>query len=380
MNSFEDLVEKYIDTEPATVAMKTGSAELASRIKYLQRAKAKLPSWYRCRSLLDGVLFEQSSSEQSAQAKFEGREGSVALDLTCGLGVDSWALAANYQRVISVEIDPKRVEIARHNFALLGAKNIEVVSSTAESFIDSFEGCADLIYIDPSRIKDGRKVYSLEHSSPNVIDLLPKLLKISRTVIIKLSPLFDVEECFRVFGSGVRVGVLSSRGECKEVLVSWGGDEREVIEHIVVDGRGVRRYTLPRVSTSTHGREITEPRYLYVADVAFYKSRSIEKYMEWFAQGVEYEYSGYVLTSRTLPQGFEGQSFSISHVMPYNPKKLKPYLDKVATLHLRNFPYTTSKINKELKISEGGTQHLFFVTRGKEKTPTVIIAHKIGDK
>ena len=142
------LIERHIDEDPARVALRlpANGALIATQIKYLQRARTKLPSYYRARCILPPLSFEQASSERTAGTKRYG--GKLCIDLTCGLGVDAFHFSHRFDRVVTVERDEELARIARHNFERLGADNIEVVCDEAERFIARFEGEADLIYVD----------------------------------------------------------------------------------------------------------------------------------------------------------------------------------------------------------------------------------------
>ena len=106
------------------------------------------------------------------------------------------------------------------------ARNIRIITTTAEQYVADLNsraesiGPIDLIYIDPARRdSQGKKVWLLEDCSPNVTKLLPSLLQLSPLVVIKASPLFDIDEAFRLFGEKCSVEIISVRGECKEVLI-----------------------------------------------------------------------------------------------------------------------------------------------------------------
>lgn len=374
------LVEDYLTTDPVAVALRTSKAEIAEQVKYLQRARVKLPSWYSARCLIDGQLFEQSSSEVTARAKFERFSGERAVDLTCGLGVDSAALSANFKQVTAIEIDPIKAEIARYNFSRLGIDNIEVICSSAEEFCAQAVANgerADLIFVDPSRIDlNGRKVYSLEQSSPNVLKLIDLMRQISSIVIIKLSPLFDVDECFRLFQDVECVDVVSVSGECKEVNVvinTLSNPTQRLINHTIIFGEQVQRYpifrpdpvsVLPTQTTTTPSNQI-ERRYLYVADVAFYKSRCVELYAAQIVDKNQFAYFNYIFTSAPIAD-FAGAGYQIIEELLYNPRKIKQLLKdraiNCATIHIRNFNLSQSQLFTTLKIKEGSACHLFFTT------------------
>lgn len=395
----EQLIEQYIDMPHNNVAIKSRNAALATAIKYLERAKAKLPSWYRARAVIDSQLFEQCSSEATAKAKFQDYSGLSALDLTCGLGVDSWALSQKFSQVTSVEIDEVKAQVARYNFKRLGANNIEVVNSSAEYYCSDIEARGaefDLIYIDPSRISRNEKgeilkVYSLEDSSPNIIKLLPQLKRFSNQIIIKLSPLFDVEECYRIFGQDIELEIVATTTECKEVLVKVTTGKicsNQVIKHTVVTQNGANSYIVNYCSDVDLGCEQInalsvdrdfEPKYIYQPNVAFYKSRCVENYISQLIDSKEYIYSNYIFSRGVIQDGFQGQEFEISAIIPYSPKPIRRELKlrkiERATLYIKGFKYTQQQIVKELRIKEGSGVSLFFTTlRGNL---VMVIANKI---
>ena len=226
-----DYIAGHLSDDPGRVALslREHGALIATQIKYLQRARVKLPSYYAALCILPPLSFEQSSSEETASVK--RYSGDTCLDLTCGLGVDAFYLSKRFRQVIAVERNAELSEIARINFRLLGVQNIRVVNSPAEAFLEQLRGqtqttpdrnsgTIDLIYIDPARRDDqGKKVWLLEDCSPDAKALMPQLLALAPKVVVKASPLFDVDEAFRLFGDTASVEIVSVRGECKEVLI-----------------------------------------------------------------------------------------------------------------------------------------------------------------
>ena len=140
------------------------------------------------------------------------------LDLTGGLGVDSWAFAQVAQRVVYFERDATLAAAAERNFARLGAGNIEVRCETVTPDTELPE--ADLIYADPAR-RDavGRKVFLLEDCTPDILTLLPMLLRKAPTVLLKLSPMADLAMLADRLGAALReIHVVELDGEVKELL------------------------------------------------------------------------------------------------------------------------------------------------------------------
>ncbi len=361
------LVEKFIDEKSSVVALKTGDAIVAAAVDALQNERKKLPSYFNARIVVDKISFQQSTSEQVAQSRnFPG--GSLAIDLTMGLGVDSLYLSKIYDKVISVEIDPSKAATAKLNFQTLGANNIEVICSSAEEFIAGFDGVADLVFIDPARRGDkGQKVHALQDCAPNIIEIMPRVNEISQSVAVKLSPLFDVAELFNIFGDNIEVETVSVKGECKDVVMKMGAIARPEILSLTVlknSGDSPVRLAFSAEKTKLNGTlELCDAKYIHVPDVTFVKSRTTGKYMSQSYPNFTYLIGSHLFTAEKLAD-FIGRSFKISEVGEYNPKSLKRMLGelgiKTATLYHRDFPYSSELLYKKLGLKEGSDCSLFF--------------------
>ncbi len=142
----------------------------------------------------------------------------VVLDLTGGLGVDSWALSQVAERVVYFERNEELAAAAGRNFQRLGAGNIEVRCETVTPQTALPE--ADLIYADPAR-RDaaGRKVFLLEDCTPDILTLLPMLLRKAPAVLLKLSPMADLAMLAERLGPALHeIHVVECDGEVKELL------------------------------------------------------------------------------------------------------------------------------------------------------------------
>lgn len=359
-------IEQNLAGDPVRIALDKRiphPALVATQVKYLKRAKSKLPAFYAAQCVIPPLAFEQSSSEATAANK--QYSGAVCVDLTCGLGVDSFAFSKCFDRVIAVEKDPDLAYIAETNFKLLGASNICVVNSGAEEFIAANPDLrADLVYIDPDRrAADGKKLVRLEDCLPDVAVLMPALRNISDRVVVKLSPLFDVDEAFRIFGPSARVEAVSLDGECKEVLVETGAHIPSPVIAATAVGFGTVEY--PYIKGIARGDAAPDPAasaYLIVPDVALAKARIARRYFTDADCRIESDNS--YAFSHALPTAFPGKAYRIVKAEPYSPKKLKKALKEsgIGRINIlkRDFPYSTETIARHLGIKEGGTVDIAF--------------------
>ncbi|MFI3294558.1 MAG: methyltransferase domain-containing protein [Rikenellaceae bacterium] len=363
----QQLIEAHLGDDPVQVALRTGNRLVAQQVGVLAKARLKLPTFYEARCFILPISYQQSTSEVVASSRRFSR-GRLALDLTCGLGADCYYLSRSFDRVITCEIDPHRAEIARYNFSKLGAENIEVRCCSAEELLDSLQReRVDMIFCDPARRdQGGGKRHALEDCSPNILEILPLMRRISRRISIKLSPLFDVDELFRLFGEQIMVEVVSLRNECKEVVLHLGDDlSLGHIAHTIIGGDGLpRRLMFDRSLPSDPSLlcAVEQCQWLYQADVALIKSRSTDRYMRDYYPDQRYLNCGFVLSPQELV-GFVGSQHRISSIEDYKPKVLRKVLKSCgissATIHLKGFPYPLEQIKKQLAVNEGAECNLF---------------------
>ncbi len=347
---FRRAVEENLGRRPEQVALdgKVPQArEVATAVKYLQRARTKLPSYYAVRAFLPPLAFEQSSSEECAAHK--EYSGGVAVDMTCGLGVDSYYLSKRFEKVVAVERDAALAEVARRNFALLGADNIEVVNCSAEEYAAGMEA-ADLIYADPDRRGAGdKKLVLLSDCSPDIQALLPILSKRAPKIAVKLSPMFDAAEAFRVFGEHTTVEAVSLGGECKELLVTVSENIAEPTLKATAIGAGSFEAACPPPPTKEPKPFEPHYGYLVVPDAALRKLRLAEAWCA--SKGVDcYGEWGFC---DNVPAGLIGRAAAIDAVMPFKPKALKALMGKSIGIIRHGFPLSSAEICRALGVREG---------------------------
>ena len=364
-------IEENIDRDPLQVALDRGivhAREVASQVKYLQRARTKLPRLYEARAIIPQRAFEQSSSEECAAAK--RMRGSRLLDLTCGLGMDTVAMADRFERVVAVERDEVLADVVRENLHRMGVENVEVVTASAEEYVSSCEEHFDWVYADPDRrTAEGKRVVRLEDCSPDMVALYPALGRITERVAIKNSPLFDVEEAFRLFGD-CTVEVLSLAGECKEVNIYIDGRGARIVAEAV--GRERVEYAREEVVDSPcEGEfEAEEYRYLIVPDVALQKARLVQHTLRGMADVWSNNSFGF---AREKVEGILGRVEEIERIEKFDPKALKRELRGVGVdILVREFPMSVDQVRQRTGM-RSGAQRRIALTRIKGQTYTIFL-------
>ena len=358
-----DAVKANIERKPTDIALDRRvphASVVATQVKNLQKCRTKLPSYFAVQAIVPTLAYEQSSSEECALRK--QLEGESVLDLTCGLGVDAFALSKRFKRVVTIERNEMVAEVARENFRRLGADNIEVVTSSAEEYLATCTEHFDWCFSDPDRRgAKGEKLVRLEDCSPDVVALMPTLQKVAERICIKCSPLFDVDEAFHLFGN------------CSVETVSLGGEAKEV--NIYIDGSAPHLTAVAvgvgEVSTSVEERnsakwsaqplDLSQYRYITLPDVALQHSRMVAVAFEgkcdvWSNNGVA--------LSVERPEGVLGRTFEVEAIYEIDAAFKKMMRGRKVEIYRRDFPMANAEICKRYRCSEGGTERWCFTRIG----------------
>lgn len=351
-----EVVRQNLGRDPLRVALDLHiphRAAVATQLKYLDRARLKLPSYVAAEALLPPRAFEQASSEEASSLK--ELSGDSLLDLTCGLGVDTLHFSRHFRRVVALERDPLLARITRENLRRMGVENVEVVASSAEEYLASSTDHFDWIYADPDRrSSEGRKLVRLEDCSPDVLALMPLLKQRGSRLCLKNSPLFDVEEAFRLFPKSL-VRVLSLGDECKEILILTG--EGEAVLEAVARQHGRVRVPLSERRHHPMGPfEAESYRWLVLPDVALQKARLVNHHLgeKCFVASE----NGYAF-AKEYPEGVMGRVEEIERIEAYNPRQLKRELKGVGVeLLKRDFPLSIEEIRHRSALKQGAERRV----------------------
>ena len=340
------------------------------QIEGLQIAQRKLPSWTQ----VEGITYppklsmEQCSSEKTACYKQqlverllpEGRQSIV--DLTGGFGIDFSFLAQLFDEADYVEQNEQLCEIASHNFPLLGLSKTRVHNKKCEDFIDEM-GNFSLIYLDPSRRDtEGRKVVALNDCSPNLEILHDTLLSHAPLVIVKLSPMLDIQDALRRLPNVGEVHVVSVDGECKEMLLVLCQGEKDVTYY----STNIAAQTQVFITNTRDAEPIIAPRpehYLYEPNASVMKAGVQNALCQTYNVRKLHPFS-HLFTSPHFIADFPGRIFEIEDYCGFTKKDLKALLADInqCNLTIRNFPSSVAELRKRLKLREGGNTYLFATT------------------
>ena len=351
------------------------------QIQGWQIARRKLPKWAAC----DGVIFpphlsmEQCSSEPTAQYKLNlamewtERVGHASrmTDLTGGFGVDFSFTSCAFAAATYVERNEQLCHIVEHNLPLLGLNNATVVCADAVEYLSTVEP-QTMLFLDPARRDEhGAKTVMLADCTPDVVQLLPKLLEKSRFTMLKLSPMLDWHKAVDDLQGAVReVHIVSVEGECKELLLVLSTVVESELKvycadlSIASDTSSLFVYTPGSSAPVANSKLKTQnSKFVHEPNASIMKAGCFDELAA--AYGVSpVSRNSHLFLSDEPVEDFPGRSFVVERVTTMNKGELRKTLAGIekANIATRNFPLTVAELRKRLKIKDGGDVYIFATT------------------
>lgn len=351
------------------------------QIQGWQIARRKLPKWAAC----DGVIFpphlsmEQCSSEPTAQYKLNlamewaervGHASSMT-DLTGGFGVDFSFTSCAFAAATYVERNEQLCHIVEHNLPLLGLNNATVVCADAVEYLSTVEP-QTMLFLDPARRDEhGAKTVMLADCTPDVVQLLPKLLEKSRFTMLKLSPMLDWHKAVDDLQGTVReVHIVSVGGECKELLLVLSTVVESELKvycadlSTASDTSSLFVYTPGFSAPVVNSKLKTQnSKFVHEPNASIMKAGCFDELAA--AYGVSpVSRNSHLFLSDEPVEDFPGRSFVVERVTTMNKGELRKALVGIekANIATRNFPLTVAELRKRLKIKDGGDVYIFATT------------------
>lgn len=369
----QDFIQAHAEDDIAALALK-GAPDpdwdwpcVLGQIAARQKAVIKMPSWAGHKILYPAPgLIEQASSEGAARYKASlavPANTDLFADLTAGTGVDTLAFLKNFGRGIAVERDEITAACLKHNLHALSDKPCTVLNQSAEDAGPGLPAC-DLIYIDPQRRDNGKKgLFRLDACSPDILRLLPDLRKHAHMIMIKTSPMLDIDSAVTLLPNVGAIHIVEWRNECREVLYILNqepGDE-PLISAVTIDDQGVplRKISFTRTTDRSLPLETADPdQFLFEPSPAFQKAGGFRTLAAKYGLKKLHP-DTHLFTGPNPCTDFPGRSFTIEGIYNGSGKDLPL---KQASVTVRNFPAAADDLRKKLKLRDGGPDTLFACT------------------
>ncbi|WP_313777732.1 MULTISPECIES: THUMP-like domain-containing protein [Flavobacteriaceae] len=354
--------------------------ELAEQLEAKKKSKDKLPTWFSAPKIYypNKLNIEQTSSELTAQYKANLINGKSLVDVTGGLGVDTYFFSKKIDIVFHCEINTELSKIAAHNFDILGQKNIKCIPEDGIAYLKKIPEEFDWIYIDPSRRNDVKgKVFLLQDCLPNLPEQLDNLFEKSKNILVKTSPLLDIKQGLQELDFVKEIHVVSVKNEVKELLFilehDFSGDVLLKTINLLPNSQEVFNFELEKEKEAIV--ELDTPKeYLYEPNAAILKSGGFKSVGNYFGLKKLHLHS-HLYTASTFVD-FPGRVFSVLEIIPYSKTNLKKFARNKANITTRNFPIPVTELRKKHNIKDGGEVYLFFTTSEKD-TLVVLDCRKV---
>jgi hypothetical protein len=330
-----------------------------------RKAKEKLPTFYASKEIIypPSVNLEQTSSERTAQYKSELLKSlnlndyTQLVDVTGGFGIDTFYFSKLFEKVMYVEPNLNLLEMAKHNHQRLGQFNIEYNNTRVENFLEELQG-ADVIYIDPSRRNSkAGKVFRLADCEPDITRLQRSIFQKSPLLLIKASPLLDIQQGIRELKSVKKVIVVSVNNECKELLFlcdrNFTGDP--FIEALSLEKEKTDFLSFQFFGEKNTCVDFSAPlTYLYEPNTSLLKAGAFKTIANRYNL-FKIHLNTHLYTSEQIIPSFPGRVFKVEYLIKPDKKFLKQhFIEMKANIILRNYPLTIHELKKKTGLVEGG--------------------------
>ena len=348
---------------------------LVKQISGRNWARLKAPFLLEYKDYLFGPKLSLEQCSSSFTASFKAKRllhflnsFDTGIDLTTGLGIDSYFLGEHFKSFTSIEFQDDLIELLKHNYRVLNSTN-EIIRARAEDYIKNISA-VDFIYIDPARRgSKGEKTVAWENCTPNLLELLPTLLKKAQLVAIKASPLIDLTESLRQFkGACTAIDIISVKNEVKELLFYLSPSSPLEIENVPIHHFNLSSEKEQHFTTSLSEIKNAELKisyqplsYLYDPAPSFLKTRAFRVLCNDNPNLYQLGNSS-LLTSDVELVDFQGRCFILKKAYIHKKKALSALKKKAFSVISKYSKIRADEFKKTWQLKESSQHFLILVS------------------
>lgn len=337
------------------------------QIECRKKAKNKIPELLANERFLfpKAISAEQCTHQQVAKfhaSLFQPTDS--VLDMTMGLGVDSYYISQRVASLKAIELDEEIAAAGAHNYAftVVNADSVAWLAQTDERF--------DAVFIDPARRGDGgARLYGLADCAPDVLSILPTIKAHAKRLYIKASPMIDVTQSMRDLAPHLTdVWAVSVKNECKELFfeVDFGAECADVQLHALnFEAGGKQEFAVDSAALAVEGSygSPSAGQYLYEPNASVMKIGAFAALTRQFPIQ-QIAKNSHLYYSDDFVEDFPGRKFVIDSIIPFSGKEAKAVGKQHKQLNIatRNFRLSPDELKKRLKVRDGGDCYLFATT------------------
>lgn len=323
-----------------------------------RKAAKKLPATLLCADFIfpTALSAEQCTSDDIATLHASWiKQGEKVADLTAGLGIDSFHIARNAAALTAIDINPIIAEALAHNATALSLDNVTAVCADCIQWLSNTpDNSFDTLFIDPARRGvSGQRLYSLADCQPDVVSLLPEMLRVANRVIIKMSPMLDINQVLKYLPNTKELHIVGTQTECKELVA--------VIERTPTDDPLLCVDIVGSTSLTLLLSQLTAPTLfahgVNVGDIVGEPYPAVAK--------SKFPLSGLPLSPNTQlwinpDEDFPGKRYTVTRIEPFSSSSIKRLSrEKVAaSVCVKNLPISSAELSKRLRASESAHQRI----------------------
>jgi hypothetical protein len=349
-------------------------AEVIGQVAAREKAKDKLPTWFAADNIIypSKISVEQTSSETAANYKSGLVSGESLIDLTGGFGIDDYYFSKTVRHVTHCELNLELSAIAKHNFQVLGAHNIECLPGDSLETLTLLERKYDWIYIDPARRNDAKgKVFMLKDCLPNVPEHLDTYFKYADNILIKTAPILDITAGLSELHSVKAIHIVAVNNEVKELLwlleKGFSGLPMLTAVNLTKDSEDIFTASYEPAEEATYSQP---KKYLYEPNSAIMKSGAFDAVAHHYGINKLHRHTQLYTSDELID--FAGRKFLINEILPYQKAEMKSLEGKKMNVTVRNFPLAVEDIRKKWKLKDGGDTYAFFTTNLKNEKVVLV--------
>ncbi|WP_339717263.1 THUMP-like domain-containing protein [Cyclobacterium amurskyense] len=369
-------VQDHLTEDPAHLLLSLKSAPgidlkvAAQQIAMRQKAAKKLPFWASYPSLIfpPSLSMEQCSSELTAVYKAKLVSGKTFIDLTGGFAVDTFFIGRNFKEITYLERQQELVDLAQHNLSRLlkeqGIK-LNVLHGESVHFIEETQAKYGVLYADPARRGTGnQKMYQLKDLEPDVTQNWNLFRQKARVILIKASPMLDIQAALTDLPEVNEVHVVAVKNEVKELLFLYNGknEKAKVITTELGNNKEQQfSFTMEEEMTASVNYSLPQ-KFLVLPYSCILKAGAFKSFAVRFGLSKLHPHT-HLYTANELPEQVNGRIFEVLEELKLDKKILKARFPngKVNVL-TRNYPIKPDLIKKRYKLKDGGNEYLIACT------------------
>jgi hypothetical protein len=367
-------IQENLHRDPVAIALEAAKYPnldiplLVGQIKARQKLKDKMPLWVTNERVFfpPALALEQSSSEVTANFKASLVHGKV-VDLTGGMGLDSFAFAQAGCEVDYIERQEELAKITAFNHFVLKAENIRHHTGDSLKWLSGCVELFDFLYVDPARRDgDGNKVVLLQDCEPNALELIPYINN-KTSLLIKTSPLLDLDRATKELGGVEKIYIVCFKNEVKELLFLKTSQLSQADSLPFKGNKSIESASICDFGPVSN--------YLYEPNAGVLKAG----FFKMAGKGLfKIAPNTHLYTSENLHTNFAGRTFELLAEGPLEKKWIKSVLPGLqANISTRNFPIKADEIRKKFQLKDGG-EFTLFAFRDHTNKNKVALAKKIS--